>query len=53
MAALYTIDRDGTVRFSHHNPDVKRLYDEYLGKPLGPRSHRLLHTHYATREPVM
>jgi iron-only hydrogenase group A len=53
MAALYKIDRDGTVRFSHHNPDVKRLYDEYLGKPLGQRSHRLLHTHYATREPVM
>jgi len=53
MAALYKIDRDEAVRFSHHNPDVQRLYDEYLGKPLGERSHHLLHTHYAPRGPIM
>jgi hypothetical protein len=25
---------------------VQQLYDEYLGEPLGHRSHELLHTHY-------
>jgi NADH-quinone oxidoreductase subunit G/NADP-reducing hydrogenase subunit HndD len=29
---------------------VKRLYDEFLGKPLGHMSHELLHTHYHHRE---
>jgi hypothetical protein len=53
MEALYTIDRDEAVRCPHHNPDVERLYEEFLGEPLGERSHHLLHTHYGAREPVM
>jgi NADH-quinone oxidoreductase subunit G/NADP-reducing hydrogenase subunit HndD len=53
MEALYKIDRDEAVRCSHHNPDVERLYEEFLGEPLGERSHHLLHTHYGAREPVM
>ncbi len=35
MQALYTIDRDDPVRASHHNPGIQRLYDEFLGEPLG------------------
>jgi iron-only hydrogenase group A len=50
MKALYKIDSEETLRQSHHNKWVKRLYDEYLGKPLGERSHHLLHTHYTQRE---
>jgi iron-only hydrogenase group A len=50
MRALYRIDSEGSLRASHHNPWVKRLYDEFLGKPLGERSHHLLHTHYHQRE---
>jgi NADH-quinone oxidoreductase subunit G/NADP-reducing hydrogenase subunit HndD len=50
MAALYTIDETAQLRVSHKNQHVKRLYDEFLGKPLGEKSHHLLHTHYATRE---
>jgi iron-only hydrogenase group A len=52
MQALYKIDRDETVRTSHANEDVNRLYEEFLGAPLGERSHHLLHTHYAKREAV-
>jgi iron only hydrogenase large subunit-like protein len=52
MQALYTIDRDEPLRVSHNNKSVKRLYDEFLGKPLGEKSHHLLHTHYAPREAV-
>ncbi len=52
MQALYNIDRDDTLRVAHHNQWLKRLYDEYLGKPLGHKSHELLHTHYARRDVV-
>jgi NADH-quinone oxidoreductase subunit G/NADP-reducing hydrogenase subunit HndD len=52
MQALYAIDRDGALRVSHNNKSIKRLYEEFLGKPLGEKSHHLLHTHYAPREAV-
>lgn len=50
LNALYTLDRIGQVRTSHSNESVKRLYREYLGQPLGERSHHLLHTTYRRRE---
>lgn len=50
MQALYTIDANETVRTSHENQAVSRLYDEYLGEPLGKQSHRLLHTHYQQQD---
>jgi iron-only hydrogenase group A len=50
MAGLYKIDADEGLRVSHRNPMVQRIYEEYLGEPLGERSHHLLHTHYAERE---
>ena len=50
MRALYKIDRDETLRTSHANPSIKRLYDEFLGEPLSHKSHELLHTRYAARE---
>lgn len=49
MQALYNIDRDDRLRTAHANEAVKRLYDEFLGAPLGPKSHQLLHTHYLDR----
>ena len=45
--------RQEAVRRSHHNESVKRLYDEFLGAPLGEKSHHLLHTHYAPREALI
>jgi NADP-reducing hydrogenase subunit HndD len=49
--ALYDIDRQKTIRRAHNNPDVRRLYKEFLGKPLGEKSHELLHTHYTAKLP--
>ncbi len=46
MQALYQIDADEPVRVSHRNAAIKQLYEEFLGEPLGHRSHELLHTHY-------
>ena len=49
--ALYSIDRRNTIRRSHENPEVQRLYKEFLGKPLGEKSRELLHTQYAQTKP--
>jgi iron-only hydrogenase group A len=49
LNALYKIDRDAQLRTSHANPWIQRLYKEYLGAPLGEKSHHLLHTHYTMR----
>jgi NADP-reducing hydrogenase subunit HndD len=44
--AIYECDQCSTLRKSHENPAIKELYDTWLGKPLGEKSHHLLHTHY-------
>lgn len=49
MKALYTIDAGKARRKSHDNPHIQKLYKEYLGTPLGHKSHELLHTHYVAR----
>ena len=43
-SVLWRLDKGGTLRFSHENPDVQALYRDYLGKPLSEKQHRLLHT---------
>ena len=51
-AALYKIDAGKEIRKSHENPDIKKIYEEFLGEPYGEKSHELLHTHYFKREKV-
>jgi NADP-reducing hydrogenase subunit HndD len=48
--AIYLEDRNKPLRKSHENPYVVELYEKFLGKPLGEKSHHLLHTHYFKRE---
>ncbi len=50
LQALYKIDQNEIVRTSHGNRAVQQLYEEFLGKPLGEKSHQLLHTSYMERE---
>jgi iron-only hydrogenase group A len=52
IQAIYREDEGKAMRKSHDNPEVKQLYAEFLEKPLGERSHHLLHTRYFTRERV-
>ncbi|MGI5859860.1 MAG: [FeFe] hydrogenase, group A, partial [Tepidanaerobacteraceae bacterium] len=47
--AIYRVDQSMPLRKSHKNPAVQALYKEYLGTPLGQKSHQLLHTHYTKR----
>lgn len=49
MAGLTQDDRTSHLRCSHQNPDVKKLYQDFLGKPLSEKAHHLLHTHYHKR----
>lgn len=43
---LFDCDSANELRKSHENPEIKELYDTWLGKPLGKKAHGLLHTHY-------
>jgi len=47
---LAEVDQAKQIRKSHQNPDVLRLYEEFLGEPMGSKSHELLHTHYQARD---
>ncbi|WP_320127873.1 NADH-dependent [FeFe] hydrogenase, group A6 [uncultured Sphaerochaeta sp.] len=47
--SIYREDRNFDVRKSHENTDVQTLYEQFLIKPLGERSHHLLHTSYTKR----
>lgn len=47
--ALFDCDRVSELRKSHENPEIKALYDNWLGKPLGEKAHHLLHTHYSPK----
>ncbi len=46
---IYRDDAGSKKRCSHQNPEVQRLYGDFLGKPLGKKSHELLHTKYTPR----
>ena len=52
LNAIYREDEGKTLRKSHENPEVKQIYAEFLGEPLGKKSHHLLHTEYTVRERV-
>jgi iron-only hydrogenase group A len=47
--ALYSEDEKATLRKSHENPVIQKLYADFLGEPCGHKSHELLHTHYVDR----
>ncbi|MDO4547774.1 MAG: NADH-dependent [FeFe] hydrogenase, group A6 [Clostridia bacterium] len=48
--ALYDEDAGKAIRKSHENPEIKRIYADYLGKPNSHKAHELLHTTYTPRE---
>lgn len=46
---LYKRDNNLNIRFSHENPYIKEIYQNYLDKPLSELSENLLHTIYIDR----
>ncbi len=49
IKGLYNIDASCEKRKSHENPEIQKLYSEYLGEAGGHKAHKLLHTHYTAR----
>ena len=47
--AIYQEDRNKTIRKSHENPYIIKLYEEFLGRPMSEKAHKLLHTAYFDR----
>jgi len=50
-SVLYENDRSKTVRRSHENPEIQRIYKEFFERPLSHKSHDILHTHYLKKYP--
>lgn len=48
--SIYSIDEKSTIRKSHENPILKKIYEEYLEEPGSYRAEKLLHTNYRKRE---
>jgi len=49
LKGLYNEDEGKTLRKSHNNPYITKIYEEYLGSACGHKSHELLHTHCVKR----
>ncbi len=49
IKGIYQADAEMPIRKSHENPSIQAIYREFLGKPLGEKSHHLLHTAYTPR----
>ena len=50
--AIYKEDEEKNIRLAHENPEIKQLYDEFLGEKYGKLAHKLLHTKFTEREKV-
>lgn len=48
-SALYSNDVAKTIRKSHENPSIKKVYEEYFGEPGSHKAHEVLHTSYVKR----
>lgn len=48
--AIYEIDRHMPIRQAHNNPLIRKIYEEFLERPLSPKAHEILHTHYHSRK---
>lgn len=48
-SVLYKNDANKAIRKSHENPEIKKLYDEYLGYPGSEKAHHTLHTTFVKR----
>ena len=50
--AVYREDVGKTLRKSHENPYIAKLYEDFLGKPMSEKAHHLLHTHYFNKQKI-
>lgn len=51
--ALYSKDEKQVIRFSHENPQIKAVYDDFYEAPLSAMAEKLLHTHYNDKSSIL
>ena len=51
--SLYKKDAEMTLRKSHENPSIKRIYEEFYGKPLSEMAEKMLHTMYEDKSMIL
>ena len=49
IAGIYSDDEKSVIRRSHENPEIVKIYKDFLDKPLSHKAHDLLHTTYQER----
>jgi NADH-quinone oxidoreductase subunit G/[NiFe] hydrogenase diaphorase moiety small subunit/NADP-reducing hydrogenase subunit HndD len=49
VQALYAEDLGLEIRKAHENPEIRELYESFLGYPMSEKAHELLHTRYISR----
>lgn len=49
IAGIYSDDERSVKRCSHQNPDITKIYADFLGAPGSHKAHEILHTHYEVR----
>ena len=47
---LYELDENMELRFSHENPDILKMYEEFFEKPNSHKAHMLLHTEHIRQD---
>lgn len=47
---LYELDENMELRFSHENPDILKMYEEFFEKPNSYKAHMLLHTEHIRQD---
>jgi len=50
MKGLYDRDQDVAIKTSYQNPDIEKIYQDFLGKPNSEIAHHYLHTEYHSRK---
>jgi len=49
ILGIHSIDKNKTVRQSHNNKQIQKLYETFLEHPNSSIAHELLHTTYSDR----
>ena len=53
IQSLYEKDASMTIRKSHENPDIIRIYEEFYGEPLSDLAEKMLHTSYEDKSEIL
>ena len=52
ISVIDSEDTSKTLRKSHENPYIKKLYEKYFGEPMSHEAHEILHTNYFEKHKV-